>query len=472
MRASRPLAFLGKFDRVPRGIRSGFVDARGSAYSSAASALPVALQEIPEALPPLSIMPNSLLLRSYFVTSVLASPRILRICLPVMMRIANSQSRLLNPDRNPVLHFFVRKLMYEHFAAGENGSEVKKTITSMKQMGFRGVILGYAKEVSVTEDLALQMVSTTSEKSDPTDPIIQAYFQGTIKTLSLVGAGDFLAIKFSGGGPSVLEALAHNKPPPPDFLEGMHRVCEAAVKQNTRIWIDAEQQDIQGAIDAWSIDLMRNYNRDGKTVVYTTMQAYLKHTPDNILRHLKLAQAEDWALGIKLVRGAYIHTEERGLIHNTIDDTHKAYDTIVNNILTRSWPGVPSDKAYPRVQLFLASHNKDSINKAYATQTSLIQAGKPTVELEYGQLQGMADEVSCSLLQLCQTVQPAGSDVSKLSLAPKSFKCLAWGTTQELLQFLLRRLKENKDALSRTEHWVIGFRQEIWRRIKKFSYLS
>jgi proline dehydrogenase len=273
-------------------------------------------------------------------------------------------------------------------------------------------------------------------------------------------------LRFSGAGPSVLDALSKRLSPPTLMWDAMLEICDTAVKQKSRIWIDAEQQNIQPAIESWTIDLMRQYNRSKNPMMYTTIQTYLKQAPENVLRHLKLAQAEDWALGIKLVRGAYIGTEERSLIHDTIEDTHRAYNSIVEHLLKQNFPGLNAEKPYPRTALFLATHNDESIKRAYSIQKSLTLAQTSTIELGYGQLQGMADEVSCGLLQLCQTVQPGEANASNLVLAPNAFKCLSWGTTQECLQFLLRRVKENKDALGRTKFWVASFRAEIWRRMR------
>jgi proline dehydrogenase len=244
-------------------------------------------------------------------------------------------------------------------------------------------------------------------------------------------------------------------------------ICEAAVKQGSRVWIDAEQQDLQNTIDEWSINLMRKFNTGEKALVYTTMQAYLKHTPDNIARHLRLAQDEGWVLGIKLVRGAYIATEKRELIHDTIEDTHKAYNTVAENLLKQAYPGIQSNKPYPRAELFLATHNPESIKLGWSIQQSLMRAKQPTVELGFGQLQGMADEISCSLLQLCQQGVQTNQSVSQSAeLSPNVFKCLAWGSTQECLQFLLRRVRENADALGRTRSWAMGFKTEIGRRLR------
>jgi proline dehydrogenase len=122
------------------------------------------------------------------MTSIMASPRILRLSLPVLRKIANSQALLLNPDKNPALHFLIRKTLYDHFMAGETSAEVNKCVTDMKNMGFKGVILGYAKEVNVTGGANhFDMAST--------DAAIKAWKDGTLKTLRMIGEGDILSVK-------------------------------------------------------------------------------------------------------------------------------------------------------------------------------------------------------------------------------------------------------------------------------------
>ncbi|KAF5872199.1 putative proline oxidase protein [Botrytis fragariae] len=279
----------------------------------------------------------------------------------------------------------------------------------------------------------------------------------------------------------------------------MHLVLRTAASQSARIWLDAEQQDLQPTIESWTIDLMRTYNTGSQALLYTTMQAYLKSTPSNILRCLQLAQKENWVLGIKLVRGAYIATEKRELIWGSIEETHEAYNGIAAGLLSLSYPGMDVEKntaigektegmgkenAYPRAELFLATHNEESIRKAYTLQSSRILSGKSTIELAFGQLQGMADEISCSLLQLRRKESQDSNSASLASktlvdseekmrlahaLKPKAYKCMVWGSTQQCLQFLLRRVKENGDALGRTGHWVEGFKREIWRRMRSSS---
>lgn len=409
-------------------------------------------------LPPLSLMPTHLLLRSYLITSILSSPRLLNLSMPLLNIIANSPSRFLNPDKNPAIGFLVRKIIYEHFVAGDGEAAVMKTVAQMKQVGFQGVILGYAKEYAADEG------EVGNEELD-----VRRWKEGYEKTMDMIGPGDFMAVKLSGAGASTLSALANKQQPPPQMWTEMLSLCHAAKAKDIRVWIDAEQQDLQPTIDEWTLLLMREFNRNGQAFMYNTFQAYLKVTPRNILKYLKIAQDEGWTMGIKLVRGAYIATERRDLIHATIEETHEAYNGIVEDLLRQQYPGLDEKKRYPEVALMLASHNETSIKNAYSIQKSLIEQGKPTIKLEYGQLQGMADEISCGLLQLCQrSGKEAAEKQNEMEdkLRPRAFKCLAWGSTQECLQFLLRRVKENGDAVSRTGAWVMGFRSEIWRRMK------
>jgi len=243
-------------------------------------------------------------------------------------------------------------------------------------------------------------------------------------------------------------------------------ICEQASKQGTRIWIDAEQQVYQPTIDAWTTDLMRKYNVSDKVLIYNTFQAYLKGTPKNLAKHLKLAQEEGWTIGIKLVRGAYIAIEQRNLIHNTIEDTHTAYNSIVQGLLTRNFPGLEPGSKFPNMQFMLASHNAESVKRGYQTWRDRKEKGLPTIKMEIAQLQGMADEVSCGLVQMRQQMTK-GEDIDLERVwYPRAFKCLCWGGTQECVQFLIRRVTENRGSLDRTKVWMTGLKKELWRRIK------
>ena len=257
----------------------------------------------------------------------------------------------------------------------------------------------------------------------------------------------------------------------------MEELCDQAARQGSRLWIDAEQQVLQDTIDAWTIDLMRKYNRNGNVVVYNTIQAYLKASAQNVQKHATLAAQEGWGLGIKLVRGAYIAHDIRSRIHDTKEDTDSNYDSIVSRLLTKNFPLplTPEQKEqgikFPDVRLFVATHNAPSVKQAYALYRSRINNGEPTIPVEFGQLQGMADEISCELVSQANKVhssnKAAGSEVDP---APMAFKCLAWGTTTDCIHFLLRRAVENKGAVQRTKHMAAALRKEVWRRLFRSAH--
>lgn len=275
--------------------------------------------------------------------------------------------------------------------------------------------------------------------------------------------------RYTGAGPNVCQALVEGRDPPPLYSEALDMVFKKAKDDGIRIWIDAEQQAIQHVVDRWTIDLMRRHNRNGQALISNTIQAYLKSSRDNILEHLRLAQEEGWTLGIKLVRGAYIGSEQRSLIHDTKPQTDDNYNGIARDLLCKTFPGFEG-KVFPKVDLFLAGHNIESIRKASAIMQELAMEGKLDNPPSFGQLQGMADEVSCELLRQGDEARAAlsGSPETNEMLSkaiPKVYKCLMWGTVHDSMQFLVRRAIENQGAAERMKESIPEIKRELWRRM-------
>lgn len=248
----------------------------------------------------------------------------------------------------------------------------------------------------------------------------------------------------------------------------MDEICEEARAQGSRIWIDAEQTVVQRTLDLWVIDLMRRHNRESTPLVYNTVQSYLKSARDNVTAHLRFASTEGWTLGLKIVRGAYIANEPREVIHETKQDTDNNYNSIVSSLLSRDFPDKSPDLSdpypiFPNMHLFVASHNVETIQKAYTLHSDRTRKRLPTIPVEYGQLQGMADDLSCQLLSWRQA-DLESPDERVRAAAPRPFKCLSWGTTTELVQNLYRRAVENTDAVQRSRNMASALRAELWRR--------
>lgn len=203
----------------------------------------------------------------------------------------------------------------------------------------------------------------------------------------------------TGCGKSITNDLLQGKAAPQSFTVAMDAIVQRAISQNCRIWIDSEQQAVQPTIDRWTIDLMRKHNRGGHAVIYNTIQAYFKTARAKLEYQLQLAHAEGWTLALKLVRGAYIDNGIRARIHDTKAATDAAYDAMVHDLLHGTIRGVPTGPGFPRVQLFLAGHNRHSVARASALVRTLHARGTLRTLPEFGQLQGMADQLGCELLQ-------------------------------------------------------------------------
>lgn len=264
-------------------------------------------------------------------------------------------------------------------------------------------------------------------------------------------------------------------------MDSLSFICRQCEKRGGRVIIDAESQRYQKGIEQTALQLMREFNGNGVAIVYNTYQAYLKETPATVKAHMLAATTEGFTLGLKLVRGAYMLTDNRAAIYNTKGDTDSAYNWIAQSVLRRQFCefGDPQGRyPFPSTDLFLATHNRESVFTAYRLHRQRTEAGLPTVPVAYGQLQGMADGVSFGLLvegekdnaesqqgTLRGPTAPVEVEVSRCYRGPDVFKCSTWGTMSECIAYLLRRASENRDAVLRTRDEYDALKSEAWRRL-------
>ncbi len=111
-----------------------------------------------------------------------------------MTFLANSKSVILNPDKNRFVRGLMRILFYNHFCAGTSDLEVRKTVSTIKEMGFKGVILGYAKEV-IVDPTATREEAARSGVTKSAEGAIDQWREGNLRSLPMIASGDFLAVK-------------------------------------------------------------------------------------------------------------------------------------------------------------------------------------------------------------------------------------------------------------------------------------
>lgn len=353
-------------------------------------------------------------------------------------------------------------MVYDQFCAGRNITEIQRTSQEIKGLGFSGVVLCFGKEVQLDANNQPYGYKAGVGGGAGMGEEIEEWRVGNLKTLAMIGEGDWLGMKLSGAGLHVTKALVDGQEPPQEWTKAMGEICEAARKQNARIWIDSEQQCLQGAIDRWAYETMRKFNRKGeRALVYNTVQAYLKCAREKVQEQLATAEREGWRSAIKLVRGAYISNDRRELIHDTKLGTDDTYNGIVEDLLHGKGFEALEQNGNLEHDLLLAGHNTATIRRAAEMAATLKKEGKLKVLPEFGQLQGMADDIGCELLQ-------RGEDATKVegkeAFVPRVYKCLTWGSIQECMQYLTRRLVENRGAADRMQEGAGLLRKELGRR--------
>ncbi|KAF4468150.1 proline dehydrogenase [Fusarium albosuccineum] len=412
----------------------------------------------------LSRLPNTTLVRSLVLTSLMSKNWLMRPSLALINIMTTSKSFLLNPDRNPVLNRLLRWTIYNQFCAGSTRTQVLQSMAGLRRLGYRGVILGFAKEV-VLDPSAGAVHSSDAKYGPACYRMIEEWKQANFETIEMLSPGDFLSVKLTGAGPVCIDALQAHQPMPSAISEALDEICLKTKERGARLWIDAEQQILQVTLDEWVIELMKRHNHDGHALVYNTIQAYLKSARKNAQRHVVQAAREGWTVGIKLVRGAYIENEVRSLIHDTKEETDRSYNDLAAMIISRELPQTQESKGlqFPSTALMLATHNADSAEKAMALHRQRIADGLPTTKLECGQINGMADELSCALVESCEQ---SCSDASiNKAVSPGVFKYVAWGSVSECMGYLYRRAVENRGAVERTQHMVDALKKELRRRV-------
>ena len=213
-------------------------------------------------------------------------------------------------------------------------------------------------------------------------------------------------------------------------IQRFDQVCSKAFKENIKILIDAEEVEVQNAIDDLAIKMMRKYNLK-IPIVYNTVQMYRKDR----LTYLNLMisnQFNDGVIfGLKLVRGAYME-KERNLavsmnIESPICDTKNETDKNFNSGLDFVFNN------FERISFVCASHNEDSILKVMSMMESKNLKSNDS-SIWFGQLYGMSDNISFNLA----------------SKNFNTFKILPFGSVRNLMPYLIRRAEENTSVQGQT----------------------
>lgn len=213
-------------------------------------------------------------------------------------------------------------------------------------------------------------------------------------------------------------------------IQRFDKVCSKAFKQNIKILIDAEEVEVQNAIDELAIKMMRKYNLTS-SIVYNTVQMYRKDRLSYLGEMISNQLNDGVIFGLKLVRGAYMEKERNLAVSMNVespicdskDDTDKNFnsglDFVFNNL--------------NRISFVCASHNEDSILKVMNMMESKKLKSNDN-KIWFGQLYGMSDNISFNLA----------------SKNYNTFKILPFGSVKNLMPYLIRRAEENTSVQGQT----------------------
>ena len=213
-------------------------------------------------------------------------------------------------------------------------------------------------------------------------------------------------------------------------IQRFDKVCSKAFKQNIKILIDAEEVEVQNAIDELAIKMMRKYNLNSP-IVYNTVQMYRKDRLSYLGEMISNQLNDGVIFGLKLVRGAYMEKERNLAVSMNVespicdskDDTDKNFnsglDFVFNNL--------------NRISFVCASHNEDSILKVMNMMESKKLKSNDN-KIWFGQLYGMSDNISFNLA----------------SKNYNTFKILPFGSVKNLMPYLIRRAEENTSVQGQT----------------------
>jgi len=374
-----------------------------------------------------SVKSDKDLRRAKFLYKVMASPFITKVA-KVLTSFAMS-------IRFPV-NWVVKPTIYRHFVGGETIDECLPSVQAMSKFNVKS-ILDYSVEGKESiEDInkALEETLRAVKNAGNNHDIPFAVFKPTAFTTSNV------LTKASSGE----EMTDEEKQEAQNFKDRVNTLCKTAFEVDIPIMIDAEDSWYQNFIDETCDEMMLKYNKE-KAIVYNTWQMYRHDRLDHLKKTYQKAVDNNYFLGAKFVRGAYMEKErERAQLmgyESPICPDKDATDKSYNDALRFTF------EHRERISTFNGTHNDES---SMLLAELMIKEGIPADDNRFwfSQLYGMSDNISFNLAK-------AGFNVAKY---------LPYGPVKHVLPYLFRRAEENTAVKGQTSRELMLIDTEIKRR--------
>lgn len=356
---------------------------------------------------------------------------------PALSRIGTVLMKILLTIRFPI-KWIVKRTIFKQFCGGESLQDSLKTVDRLADSNIKTILdfsaEGEKNEKAFDKNKREILRSLEIAKDTPNIPT------GVMKLTGFCSFG-LMAKKQAGKPFSKEQQKRYNT-----FLKRVDEVCQKAVAHDKFLFIDGEETWIQDTIDEVVNDMMAKYNQD-KIYIFNTFQMYRKAALGNLKAIHQRGKSEEFKVGAKLVRGAYMEkerdrAEEKGYadpIHPDKKSTDQAYNDAVTFCLEH----------FNDIALCAGTHNEESsLLTAKLMQKLNIEKGNPKVYL--AQLFGMSDNISYNLAN-------AGYNVAKY---------VPYGEVRKVLPYMMRRAEENTSISGQSSREYNQVKKEIARRRK------
>ena len=337
---------------------------------------------------------------------------------------------------NLPIQWVLKKTIYKHFCGGVDLDDCKEIINNMYRMNVHSIldysVEGQKNEASFEKSCKKKIDIINSVAKNNAIPF--AVFKPTS-----IGRYDLFKLVSSENNLNDIENDEWL-----NVVARFHKICNHAMKMNIKILIDAEEFEVQKAIDDLSIEMMTNYNIND-VIVYNTIQLYRWDRLDYLKKILKKYQNLEFKFGFKLVRGAYMEKERlmakkgkyKSPICSSKMNTDKNFDSAVELMFEN----------FQKIDFFIATHNEISNYKVMKLMrdSNIKNSSK---KVWFGQLYGMSDNITFNLAK-------EGYNVAKI---------LPFGPVENLVPYLIRRAQENSSFEGQSSRELNLLRKELLRR--------
>ena len=365
--------------------------------------------------------------RAYFLFKMIANEP--------LVRIGTAVTNFALKANLPV-EGLIRATVFDHFCGGVNEEDCISVVDKMYSKGVSSV-LDYSIEGKEEEEQfdavlekTLKLIDFAKEKKAIPFAVFKPSGFGRLDLYQLIGEGKQL---------NAAETEEWKR-----VVARFEKVCKASYDNDVALLIDSEESWMQDAVDNLVEEMMQKYNKS-KPVVYNTLQMYRWDRLDYLKKLHTKAKKEEFFIGMKLVRGAYMEKENERAIEkgypSPICASKEATDENYNAAVKYMVDNIDS------MSIFEGTHNESS---TYFLMNLMEEKGLRTNDdrIWFGQLYGMSDNISYNLAA-------NGYNVAKY---------LPFGPVKDVMPYLTRRAEENTSVAGQTSRELAMIKAERDRR--------